>query len=154
MLASDGTALVGLWFVGQKYFANGIGKNMIQKDDLTVFVKTKAWLDRYFGGKKPNITDIPLAPQGSTFRQAVWQILCDIPYGECITYGDIAKMIAAKMGKPKMSGQAVGGAVGHNPISLIIPCHRVIGVNGSLTGYAGGLDKKRELLKNEGYPCV
>ena len=150
LLASDGTSLTGLWIAGQKYYADMITGNICEKKDLPVFVKTKEWLDKYFAGQKTKITELPLAPVGSAFRQMVWQILCKIPFGQVWTYGDIAKMAARKLGKKTMSAQAVGGAVGHNPISIIIPCHRVVGTNGSLTGYAGGLDVKIRLLKLEG----
>jgi len=112
---------------------------------MPVFDAAQKWLDRYFAGEKPGISEFLLAPIGGAFRQGVWVILCDIPYGEVITYGDIAKKMAVKMGKDSMSGQAVGGAVGHNPISIIIPCHRVVGSNGSLTGYAGGIQTKVKL---------
>ncbi len=148
-LASDGTALTGVWIEGQKYFGAGL-KETAEDNSLLIFRDTKDWLDRYFAGKRPLISELPLAPQGSEFRQEVWKILCQIPYGQVTTYGDIAKKIARKMGRSSMSGQAVGGAVGHNPISIIIPCHRVVGANGSLTGYAGGLSKKRKLLELEG----
>ena len=117
---------------------------------LPVFGLAKKWLDAYFAGEKPAISELPLAPNGGEFRQAVWDILCEIPYGQCTTYGAIAQKMAARMGKKTMSSQAVGGAVGHNPISIIIPCHRVVGANGSLTGYAGGIDKKIKLLQHEG----
>jgi methylated-DNA-[protein]-cysteine S-methyltransferase len=110
----------------------------------------KKWLDRYFDGEKPDLSELPLAPTGGEFRRMVWDILCEIPYGEVVTYGDIAKKMAQKMKRKSMSSQAVGGAVGHNPISIIIPCHRVVGSNGSLTGYAGGIDKKIKLLELEG----
>ena len=103
-----------------------------------------------FKGEKPDIKELSLKPQGSLFRQEVWKLLCEIPYGEVTTYGKIAKVVAQKLHKEKMSGQAVGNAVGHNPISIIIPCHRVVGTSGSLTGYAGGIDKKIALLKHEG----
>ena len=158
-MASDGENLVGLWLERQKYFAatvQGAGnKNasfaeLVEKPDLPVFIQTKEWLDAYFAKKNPSIKGLPLAPIGGVFRKAVWDILCGIPYGQCITYGEIAKMIAAKMNKKAMSSQAVGGAVGHNPISIIIPCHRVVGAKGNLTGYAGGLDKKIWLLTLEG----
>lgn len=112
-------------------------------------IKTKKWLDRYFKGEKPQIAELDLAPIGSDFAQNVWKILCDIPYGQITTYGNIAKKVAEIMNKNTMSAQAVGGAVGHNPISIIIPCHRVVGTNGNLTGYAGGIDKKIFLLKHE-----
>lgn len=149
-LASNGEALTGLWLEGQKYFGGTIKEEMTNKSDLSVFGASKDWLDRYFAGKKPSGLELPLAPLGSEFRQEVWKILCRIPYGETITYGEIAKKMAEKLNKPGMSAQAAGGAVGHNPISIIIPCHRVIGSGGSLTGYAGGIDKKVQLLKNEG----
>lgn len=149
-LGSDGKNIVGLWLDGQKYFADTVNDEMYPNDDLPVFKKAKNWLDRYFGGKKPKISELPLAPAGGEFRQEVWKILCEIPYGAVMTYGEIAQLIAQKQGLKCMSAQAVGGAVGHNPISIIIPCHRVVGTNGSLTGYAGGLDKKIKLLRFEG----
>ncbi|MDR2092622.1 MAG: methylated-DNA--[protein]-cysteine S-methyltransferase [Azoarcus sp.] len=149
-LASDGDNLVGLWMKGQKYHGNTLFKNMMENDDIPVFRATRKWLDRYFAGEKPAIPELPLAPMGSEFRQKVWRILCDVPYGKTITYSDIARIIAAKMNKERMSSQAVGGAVGHNPISIIIPCHRVVGSAGSLTGYAGGLAAKTKLLELEG----
>lgn len=143
LLMSDGTSLTGLWMHGQKYFAATAGANVIQKDDLPIFDKARDWLNRYFAGVRPQISELPLAPCGSDFRKSVWKILCEIPYGHVITYGDIAKRLGVK------SAQAVGGAVGHNPISIIIPCHRVVGASGDLTGYAGGLDNKLKLLKLE-----
>ncbi|MDV0446001.1 Methylated-DNA--protein-cysteine methyltransferase [Methanimicrococcus sp. At1] len=149
-LASDGENLIGLWIEGQKYHGDTVKEEMIQNDDLPVFESAKNWLDRYFKGEEPAISELPLAPIGGEFRRAVWKILCEIPYGEYITYGDIARKVAVQMNKTSMSGQAVGGAVGHNPISIIIPCHRVVGSNGSLTGYAGGIDKKIKLLEHEG----
>lgn len=149
-MASDGRHLTGLWLDQQKYFADTLPANAQPKSDVPVFAQTKTWLDRYFKGEKPEISELPLAPIGGEFRQAVWKILCDIPYGQVMTYGEIAKKIAQQQGRKSMSAQAVGGAVGHNPISLIIPCHRVIGTNGSLTGYAGGIDVKMTLLHLEG----
>ncbi len=146
-MASDGKNLTGLWITGQKYFASTIKEECITQM-LPVFVKTIAWLDCYFRGDKPTII-LPLAPKGTEFRQQVWRILSTIPYGQTITYGEIAKSMAKVLGKKKMSAQAVGGAVGHNPISIIIPCHRVVGTGGNLTGYAGGIDKKIKLLKIE-----
>ena len=142
--------LTGLWLEGQKYFGNTMPETPTQKDNVPVFAATKKWLNKYFAGKKPAIEELPLAPIGGEFRQEVWDILCKIPYGKVITYGDIARKIAANRHKKSMSSQAVGGAVGHNPISIIIPCHRVIGSNGSLTGYAGGIDAKKKLLELEG----
>ncbi len=149
-LASDGNSLVGLWIEGQKYHGGTISDAMAENNHLPVFDTTKRWLDRYFSGEKPGISELPLAPAGGEFRQGIWSILCEIPYGEVITYGDIARKMAAKMNRKSMSSQAVGGAVGHNPISIIIPCHRVVGSNGSLTGYAGGLHTKIKLLELEG----
>ena len=143
-LASDGKAIVGLWFEGQKHFAAGVREEMIPRDDLPVFAQARDWLERYFDGQRPAISELPLAPCGSAFQQSVWQVLCRIPYGQTMTYGEIARYIRCQ------SAQAVGGAVGRNPISVIIPCHRVLGANGSLTGYAGGVDKKNRLLQLEG----
>ncbi len=149
-LVSDEDNLIGLWLEGQKYFQATLKEEPIVNDQIEILQKTKSWLDRYFKGEKPDIKELSLKPQGSLFRQEVWKILCEIPYGEVTTYGKIAKVVAQKLHKEKMSGQAVGNAVGHNPISIIIPCHRVVGTSGSLTGYAGGIDKKIELLKLEG----
>lgn len=146
----DGKNIVGLWMEGQKYHGDTIPEAMSEQDDIPLFGTAKKWLERYFAGKTPKISELPLAPIGGKFRHGVWKILCEIPYGEIITYGDIAKKMAAKMGKESMSSQAVGGAVGHNPISIIIPCHRVVGSNGSLTGYSGGVKTKIKLLELEG----
>lgn len=150
MLASNEEAIIGLWLEGQKYFADTLPKEVKEDKNHSVIKQGIEWLDRYFAGEKPDISTLPLSPIGSEFRQKVWKILCEIPYGKVITYGDIAKQMAVQMNKDKMSAQAVGGAVGHNPISIIIPCHRVIGADGNLTGYAGGMDKKIKLLELEG----
>lgn len=147
-MASDGTTLTGLWFDGQKYFAEGLAETAVAKT-LPVFDETVRWLDIYFGGHRPDFTP-PLNLEGTAFRKEVWQLLLQIPYGQTTTYGKLAAQIAAKHGQNRMSAQAVGGAVGHNPISIIVPCHRVVGTGGSLTGYAGGLVKKLALLKLEG----
>ena len=202
-LASDGVALIGLWFEGQKHFAAMLGPQHRECDDLPVFVETKRWLDSYFSGQIPDFTP-KLAMRATPFRQAIWEILLTIPYGKTVTYGEIARRFVetfhetslqssslhnvslhgatsqdislqgaplqvtssqdalsqgsllqgmsiqgAMLAKKNMSAQAVGGAVGHNPISLIIPCHRVIGANGSLTGYAGGVERKKYLLELE-----
>lgn len=147
LLAADEIGLTGLWFEGQKYFANTLPKDHIQQE-TEILTEAKKWLDVYFSGEEPNFTPL-LHPNGSTFRKAVWQILMEIPYGQTITYGEIARRIAVMKNTSHMSAQAVGGAVGHNEISIIIPCHRVVGTNGSLTGYAGGIDKKISLLKLE-----
>lgn len=149
-LACDGDKLVGLWLEGQKYFGAGLAPQLLPKDNVPVLAAAKRWLDRYFCGEQPHPGELPLAPLGSAFRQEVWRILCDIPYGAVTTYGDIARQLAALRGLQSMSAQAVGGAVGHNPISIIIPCHRVVGTNGSLTGYAGGIAAKEALLHLEG----
>ena len=148
-IASDGENIIGLCIEGQKYYLDKIEKEGILKNDLSIFNKTKKWLDRYFKQEKPEISELSLMPEGNAFRQCVWEFLCEIPYGETITYGDLAKKVAEKLKKPSISAQAVGNAVGHNPISIIIPCHRVVGKNGSLTGYAGGIDKKIKLLEIE-----
>lgn len=147
MLSSNGTELTGLWFDGQKYFGDTLPEKYTEKD-LPIFKETKHWLDIYFSGKAPNFTP-PLKMETTPFRKAVWEIMLTIPYGKTMTYGDIARTIAEQKGLGKMSAQAVGGAVGHNSISLIIPCHRVVGTNGSLTGYAGGIKKKVQLLTME-----
>ena len=147
-LASDGENLTGLWFDGQKYFADNLPEQY-EEQDLPVFAQAKQWLDVYFSGREPDFTP-PLSMTGiSPFRRRVWEIMLTIPYGRTSTYGEIAAQIAAETGK-RVSAQAVGGAVGHNSISLIIPCHRVVGTSGSITGYAGGVDKKIALLKMEG----
>ena len=147
LLAADEIGLTGLWFEGQKYFALYLDKEHEEKE-IPIFEKAKKWLDIYFAGKEPDFT-VPLHFTGTDFQNEVWEILCAIPYGRTMTYGEIAKQIAAKKGLPRMSAQAVGGAVGRNGISVIVPCHRVVGANGSLTGYAGGIDKKIKLLQLE-----
>ena len=152
-LASDEESLTGLWFDGQKYFGSGILKDdpMPEKAETKkppVLEQTVKWLDLYFSGQKPDFTP-PLHLIGSEFRLAVWKILLEIPYGQTTTYKELAGRIAEQRGIKSMSAQAVGGAVGHNPISIIVPCHRVLGTDGSLTGYAGGIDKKISLLTLE-----
>ena len=148
LLAADDIGLTGLWFEGQKYFANTLPDTRIVQE-TKILTEAKKWLDIYFSGEEPKFTP-PLHPAGTAFRQAVWKILLQIPYGQTVTYGEIAQQLAAEQGISTMSAQAVGGAVGHNKISIIIPCHRVIGADGSLTGYAGGIDKKIALLRLEG----
>ena len=147
LLAADEVGLTGLWFEGQKYFADTLPQEHVQRE-TPVLAETRRWLDVYFSGREPDFLP-PLHPLGSPFRQAVWELLLQIPYGQTVTYGEIARQLADKQGIAKMSAQAVGGAVGHNEISVIIPCHRVVGTSGSLTGYAGGVDKKAALLKLE-----
>ena len=145
--ASDGENLIGLWFDGQKYYADVLDAEYEEKY-LPIFEQTDKWLDIYFGGKEPDFTP-QLYMKTSQFRKAVWEIMLTIPYGKTMTYSEIASQIANQRGINRMSAQAVGGAVGHNSISLIIPCHRVVGANGNLTGYAGGIDKKMRLLQLE-----
>ena len=147
LLAADEIGLTGLWFDGQKYFARDLPTEHVEQN-TPVLSEVKRWLDIYFTGREPDFTP-PLHPIGSVFRQSVWEILLQIPYGQTTTYGEIARQLAAKLGLPRMSAQAVGGAVGHNEVSIIIPCHRVVGTNGSLTGYAGGIHKKEQLLELE-----
>lgn len=147
LLAADEIGLTGLWFDGQKHFARGLSNERIAQE-TPILAEAKRWLDIYFTGKAPDFTP-PLHPTGSEFRKAVWEILLQIPYGQTTTYGEIARQLAEKQGLARMSAQAVGGAVGHNKISIIIPCHRVVGTNGSLTGYAGGIHKKEQLLELE-----
>ena len=147
LLAADEIGLTGLWFEGQKYFAHGLPTERTE-GSTPALSETKRWLDIYFAGREPDFTP-PLPPTGSSFRQAVWEILLQIPYGKTTAYGEIARQLAKKQGVPHISAQAVGGAVGHNEICIIIPCHRVVGTSGSLTGYAGGIDKKIRLLELE-----
>lgn len=146
-LRSEGEALTGLWFADDKHYG--------EKDiagaalaDLDVFMQAEEWLAEYFAGREPKVS-VPLKLQGSEFQMQVWRLLQDIPYGRLVTYGDIAKKIAAQKGMARMSAQAVGGAVGHNPLCIIVPCHRVVGANGSLTGYGGGMWRKVRLLELE-----
>lgn len=142
-LAEEDGALVGLWMQGQKYLPQDLKEHRALTPTLEL---AAIWLDRYFAGDRPEISELSLNPKGSEFRREVWDILRRIPYGETTTYAAIAAQIAKKRGIPRMSAQAVGGAVGHNSISILIPCHRVVGSGGSLTGYAGGLDRKQWLL--------
>ncbi len=145
ILAGDEIGLTGLWFEGQKHF----GYHLDRKDEeLPILTQAKEWLDIYFDGQEPS-PQLPLHLIGTDFQKEVWHILLSIPYGQTTTYGDIARQIATMRKIPRMSAQAVGGAVGRNPISLIVPCHRVIGTDGSLTGYAGGIDRKLALLRLE-----
>lgn len=146
-LRSDGKSLTGLWFVGQVNDAKD-NSDIEIKDDLPIFGQVETWLESYFSGKQTSIK-IPLQPKGTSFQQRVWQILQEIPYGETMTYGEIAQRIAKEKGVETFSAQAVGQAVGKNPISILIPCHRVLGKNGALTGYAGGVHRKEQLLRIE-----
>ena len=144
LLAEDKVGLTGVWFDGQKYFASTLPGERTEQE-TSVLAETKRWLDLYFAGTEPDFTP-PLHPTGSEFQKAVWALLLKIPHGQTMTYGELARQLGAE----KTSAQAIGGAVGHNPISVIIPCHRVVGANGSLTGYAGGIEKKVKLLTLEG----
>jgi methylated-DNA-[protein]-cysteine S-methyltransferase len=147
-VSSDGKNISGLWIAGQKYFARTLEENACQKE-LPVFEDVRTWLDIYFSGKEPGFMP-PIVLKGSLFQKSVWNNLRDIPYGETIAYGELAKKITLNNEGKKTSARAVGGAVGHNPISILIPCHRVIAQNGDLTGYAGGIDVKEKLLRLEG----
>lgn len=148
LLAADDQGLTGLWFEGQKYFALYLDKAHEERE-IPLFADVKRWLDVYFSGREPDFMP-PLHFTGTPFQNEVWHILCAIPYGQTTTYGAIAAQVAKSHGLAHMSAQAVGGAVGHNEISIIVPCHRVVGAGGSLTGYAGGIDKKIRLLALEG----
>ena len=147
LLAADETGLTGLWFDGEKYYADNLAAEHEARDTQALGA-AKRWLDVYFAGKEPDFLP-PLHPIGSAFRKEVWQLLLEIPYGQTTTYGALARPLAERRGLQHMSAQAVGGAVGHNEISILIPCHRVVGTSGSLTGYAGGIDKKLSLLRLE-----
>ncbi len=149
LLASENNKLIGLWFENQKYFLGSITEELVENNQEEILVKTKNWLDEYFKGNNPSIEYLALAPIGSAFAKTVWQVLKNIPYGTTTTYKNISLEVANILNKKSISCQAIGGAIGHNPISIIIPCHRVIASNGSLTGYAGGLDKKKKLLEHE-----
>ncbi|MCI5584563.1 MAG: methylated-DNA--[protein]-cysteine S-methyltransferase [Lachnospiraceae bacterium] len=150
-MAADEKALTGLWFDGQKYFGETL-PGEVEKKELPVFTQAKEWLDIYFQGKEPGFTP-PLNLSGTPFRREIWNILLSIPYGQNMTYGQIADVIVRQKGLSRMSAQAVGNAVGHNPVSLIVPCHRVVGGKGQLTGYAGGVDRKEKLLALEKGRC-
>lgn len=149
LLTADEVGLTGLWFEGQKH--QSLSEH--QEGETLPIVRAKQWLDIYFSGQEPDFS-VPLHPTGTPFQMEVWGILSTIPYGQTTTYGEISRQIAAQRGLPKMSAQAVGGAVGRNQISILIPCHRVIGSHGNLIGYAGGLDKKVKLLQLEGIECL
>ena len=147
MIAADFIGVFGIWFEGQRYFAAGLPDNCIEGMNEAI-EKAQQWLDCFFSGKIPNI-NVPLKLNGTDFQKTVWKLLLEIPYGQTVTYGELAEKIALQQGKKKIAAQAVGNAVGRNPVSLIVPCHRVLGKNGSLTGYAGGIEKKEYLLKLE-----
>ena len=147
LLAADEIGLTGLWFEGQRRFAQGLDP-VHQDAETPILAQTRCWLDLYFSGRIPDFMP-SLQAHGTDFQRDVWELLRQIPYGETTTYGAIARELAARTPQGRMSAQAVGGAVGRNPIAILIPCHRVIGSDGSLTGYAAGVDKKQALLKLE-----
>jgi methylated-DNA-[protein]-cysteine S-methyltransferase len=149
-VSSDGRNVSGLWIEGQKYFARTLGEDVLEQN-LPVFEELGRWLDVYFAGREPDFMP-PLMPRGSPFQKSVWEALCKIPYGHTTSYGELAQGLPGQGGRG--SARAVGGAVGHNPISILIPCHRVIGKNGDLTGYAGGIAAKTKLLRLEGVKPV
>ena len=149
LIASKENKLIGLWIEKQKYYLANIKEEMKENNDIDILKRTKNWLDKYFAGKNPDINELDLAPIGSEFRKNVWKILIDTPYGETTTYKEIAEKLTNNQESDRFS-QAVGGAIAHNPIMIIMPCHRVIGINKSLTGYAGGLENKIKLLQLEG----
>lgn len=148
-LRSNGMTLTGLWLEEQKYFA-GVQSAWQRCDELPIFTAARQWLDAYFSGNAPAVATVPFTAQGTPFQQAVWQLLLKIPYGKTTTYGALAAQLAQQRGVARCSAQAVGGAVGKNPISIIVPCHRVVGRDGALTGYAGGISRKAWLLCHEG----
>jgi len=150
ILASDGERLVGAWLMGQKHFGGKRAGSLVPRDGVPVLALAARWLDRYFAGEKPGAEELPLAPEGTRYQRAVWDVLRDIPYGEVKSYAEVAAAAAKRMGTSSASARAAGGAVGRNPLSVFIPCHRVVGAGGSLTGYAGGLDRKEWLLRHEG----
>lgn len=149
-VASNEKNIVGLWIENQRYYMDVLKGKACRQQETDVIKLAKRWLDGYFNREKPPIHELPMEFIGSDFRKQIWKMLAEIPYGEVVTYGDIAKQIAAQRSLTTMSAQAVGGAVGHNPISIIIPCHRVVGADGSLTGYSGGIGIKTKLLALEG----
>lgn len=143
LLAADDVGVTGAWFYGQRYFAHGLGDDgESARYEAPALLAARRWLDAYFAGERPDVTDVPLAPRGTAFQSRVWDVLRDVPYGETRTYGEIAAGLGS-------SARAVGAAVGRNPVSVIVPCHRVLGADGSLVGYAGGLERKRALLELE-----
>lgn len=149
-LASDGEGLVGAWLEGQKHFGGKRAANLVPREGLKALELAVEWLDRYFAGEKPVAAGLSLTPEGTRYQRAVWDALLEIPYGEVRTYGEVARAAARRLGTDSAAARAAGGAVGRNPLSVFIPCHRVVGTNGSLTGYAGGLSRKAWLLRHEG----
>lgn len=150
LISSDKNSIRAVVLEGQTFFAENFQQEkIIEKSDLDIQKLVKKWLDAYFSAKNPSLDELNLSPQGSEFRQTVWQILTEIPYGEILTYGEIARKVALILNKEKMSSQAVGNAIAHNPILIMIPCHRVIGANGNLTGFSAGISNKVKLLELE-----
>ncbi len=154
ILAANEQALLGVWFDDQQFINVSVVDAAIPEPESALLIQTSQWLDDYFAGKRPPVHALPLAFAGSTFRNQVWAMLQEIPYGETMTYGEIAATLVANQAMQRMSAQAVGNAVGHNPFSILVPCHRVLGIQGNLVGYAGGIDRKRQLLLHEGYAGV
>ena len=150
LLAQRDGKLTGVWMEGQKYFPGPLGEEAQGRGSSGVLRQAERWLERYFAGERPDAGELPVEPGGSDFQKAVWNALCEIPYGQTATYVEISRKLAAGRGLERTSARAVGAAVGRNPISIIIPCHRVVGADGSLTGYAGGLERKIMLLTHEG----
>lgn len=148
-LASAQGRLVGCWFENDRHFGYGVSEMMTRADDDPVLCEACAWLDRYFAGKRPDPAKLPLGARGTEFQRRVWAELRRIPYGATTTYGAIAAELARSSGHPE-SSRAVGGAVGRNPLCVIVPCHRVVGASGSLTGFGGGIPRKVKLLEHEG----
>ena len=148
LLSADDMGLSGLWFAGQRYCARTLPPGAVSRE-TPVLTASKRWLDCYFSGARPDFLP-PLHLIGTDFQQAVWNLLLEIPYGQTVTYGALARTLARQLGKPAMSAQAVGATVGRNPVSIIVPCHRVVGADGNLTGYAGGVERKLQLLQLEG----
>ena len=149
-LASDGSSLIGLWISGQKHFCTNLRQPVQDGADLPVLQDAVQWLDAYWRGEKPSPKRLTLVPRGSNFQIQVWKLLLEVSYGSSTTYGELARQYAINTGISVMSAQAIGGAVARNPISIIIPCHRVLGANGSMTGYDGGIWRKEVLLRHEG----
>ena len=149
-MASDGHSLLGLWIEGQKNFGTALLDGATEMPELGLFKETRKWIYDYFAGKRPSAQNIPLSPEGNDFKKAVWSVISEIPYGKTETYAEVAKKVGRLTGKSKMPAQAVAAAIGHNPIMLLIPCHRVLGSDGSHTGYSAGVDKKALLLRLEG----
>ena len=147
-IASDGEGIVGCWFGNDRYFGYGVDGPMEPRDDLPVFEQARAWLDRYFAGEAPDPRELPLTARATPFQLRVREAMLDIPYGQTTTYGAIAERLEAETGR-RQSARAVGGAVGHNPLCVFAPCHRIVGANGSLTGFGGGIDMKVKLLEHE-----